>query len=237
MNPLVLTHAALALAVLLPAVALAQAPANGQGTPSTSSTPSSQTINVLPPQGPSTEPPGFGRFGPVYQTQPQAVAQPANAGAPLFGQSWPRIGPDPSPRPVGLGRCPAGYIEPSNTPHVMHLVVCIVQQPNTALSFGRTSAAPVSGGAAAANLNSTEPYQSSAMPQSRPGQPLSSLPPSQERSQVNQCIGRPAGAYACGRGGTECCAATQTNPCFPGAFACSPSGMGIGPKTACCISK
>lgn len=225
-------RAVLGVAALLPAVVLGQASTGGGQT--TPNTPNSQTITTVPPQNPSSMPPGFGRFGPSYLPPPTSVAQPANAGAPLFGQSWPRVGPDPAPRPIGLGRCPPGYSEPSSSARQMHLVVCIVQQPNTAMSYGRLNAGTGNGGnTAGSNVNPTQPYPSAGAS----AQSLSSLPASQERSQVNQCIGRPAGSYACGRGGMECCGSNQNNMCFPGAFACSPTGMGLGPKTACCISK
>jgi hypothetical protein len=46
-----------------------------------------------------------------------------------------------------------------------------------------------------------------------------------------------AGHFACGRGGSECCTAGQENPCFAGAFACSPGAQsGDAARTACCIS-
>jgi hypothetical protein len=139
------------------------------------------------------------RFGPIYQPPPTGV-QPPQPGAPLFGQSWPHVGPDPAPRVGGPNRCPPGYGEPANRIRVAHLVVCVAQQASA-------------------------------------GQPLSSLPPSLEHISVNQCIGRPAGSYACGRGGTECCGPNQNNMCFAGAYACSASGTGTGTKSACCINK
>jgi hypothetical protein len=178
---------------------------------------------VPPPANTQPLPPGFGRFGPTYEQQPPTPAPAANSGAPLFGQSWPHIGPDPAPRAIGPGRCPPGYIEPSSTPHQAHLVICVVQQPTLAVSFGRA--------------NSGQSYPNTGNAGQAPGQPLSSLPANQERSVVNRCAGRPIGTYACGRGGTECCGPNQSNMCFAGAFACAPTGMGTGPKTACCISK
>jgi len=180
-----------------------------------------------PPDNTLPLPPGFTRYGPSAQGQlpPGAPAQPPNAGAPLFGQSWPHVGPDPAPRVGGANRCPPGYAESANQIRVAHLVTCVVAQPNYLASYnGRPTTGQVF-----PNLSYPE----------RPvaGQPQSSLPPIQERTTVNQCIGRPAGSYACGRGGTECCGPTQDNMCFAGSFACKASVAGTGPKTACCISK
>jgi hypothetical protein len=172
-------------------------------------------------------PPGFNRYAPGNQQQlpPPPAPQQPNAGTPLFGQSWPHVGPDPAPRVGGANRCPSGYLESANQLRVAHLVVCVVAQPNYAASYnGR----PTTG----------QGYPNISYPdRPAPGQPQSSLPPTQERTSVNQCVGRPAGSYACGRGGTECCGATQDNMCFAGAFACNASVTGTGPKTACCISK
>jgi len=154
------------------------------------------------------------------------LGTPQNSGAPLFGQSWPRIGPDPAPRPGAPNRCPAGYGEDTSRPRVPHLVVCVARQPNFAASFNGA-------------LNSTSGSNPSYPGRTATGQIVSSLPPSLEQSTaaVNQCLGQSVGSYACGRGATECCAATQDNSCFAGAYACSASITGTGPKKACCISR
>lgn len=174
-------------------------------------------------------PPPILKIGPLgtYMAQPQTptTPNPNTAGAPLFGQSWPHIGPDPSPTAGPQGRCPPGYSEPTSRLRVPHLVVCMALQPNFVLSNnGLTN----SGQSA---------YPNTSYPPHSPAQPLSSLPPGPEHTTVNQCLGRPAGSYACGRGGTECCGPTQDNMCFAGAYACSASASGVGPKQACCISK
>ena len=45
------------------------------------------------------------------------------------------------------------------------------------------------------------------------------------------------GAYACGIGASQCCAADRENPCFPGAYACTAGVASAGQvRTACCIS-
>ncbi len=164
------------------------------------------------------------RFGPLYLQQQQPETPPPNAGAPLFGQSWPHIGPDPAPKPGPQGRCPQGYSEPTNRVRVAHLVVCVARQPNFVLSYNGLT-------------NSGQSYPNTSYPPRAAAQPLSSLPPGPEHTTVNQCTGRPAGSYACGRGGTECCGPNQDNMCFAGAYACSASNTGLGPKTACCINK
>jgi hypothetical protein len=175
-----------------------------------------------------TAPPPIIKFGPLgpYNVQQPATPTPANAnGAPLFGQAWPHIGPDPAPTPGPQGRCPPGYAEPTSRVRVPHLVVCVARQPNFVVSNnGLTN----SGQAA---------YPDTTYPPRSPAQPLSSLPPGPEHTTVNQCLGRPAGSYACGRGGTECCGPNQDNMCFAGAYACSASDSGLGTKTACCMSK
>lgn len=179
----------------------------------------------LPPlnSGPSPVSPMAGKNS---ASSPTPVT-PQNTGAPLFGQTWPRIGPDPAPHVGPSNRCPPGYSEDSSKIRTTHLVVCIAAQPNFSMSY---SGAPNSG----SNLNTSYPGHSVI-----PGQRLSSLPPALERStdSVNQCSGHPAGSYACGRGGTECCGPTQDNSCFAGAYACNVSASGLGPKTACCISR
>lgn len=95
---------------------------------------------------------------------------------------------------------------------VAHLTVCVVKPPDQLLLSA--TAGPVA-----------------ATP------PQTAIPPMLAHPVINQCLGRPAGSYACGRGGTECCGPKQDNLCFAGAFACYAYGVGIGPRTACCISK
>jgi len=131
-----------------------------------------------------------------------------------LGQPRPNVGPDPMPQIRRSTDCPLGYVAVRDKQYVAHLTVCVVRPPNQQL------------------LNNV------AGPGPAPtGQPISSMPPILERTAINLCIGRPAGSYACGRGGTECCGPKQNNMCFAGAFACYVNGVGTGPKTACCISK
>ena len=192
--------------------------------------PPAQGPNQIP-QNLGPVPPGFGRFGPSYLPQPAQATPPANAAGPL-GQAWPHIGPDPAPSPIRTGRCPPGYLEPSNIPHQMHLVICVVQQANGAT--GQPNATLLRNGKSLAPM----PPPDAAPPGLAPnGRPLATLPQNLEHNFVNQCLGRPAGSYACGRGGTECCGPNQANMCFPGAYACSPNGLLTGARTACCMSK
>ncbi len=109
--------------------------------------------------------------------------------------------------------CPLGYVAVRDKARVAHLTVCIVKPPNQLLL---------------SNVAGPGPGQ--------PGQ-LSSMPPILERTAINECLGRTPGSYACGRGGSECCAPKHDNMCFAGAFACYAAGVRTGPKTACCISK
>ena len=51
---------------------------------------------------------------------------------------------------------------------------------------------------------------------------------------MSNCGGR-GGVYSCGRNATECCAVAQDNPCFVGAYACSPGPSSSGPRHACCL--
>lgn len=54
---------------------------------------------------------------------------------------------------------------------------------------------------------------------------------------LNRCTAMP-GYYACGRNGTECCSKLANNSCFPGAYACAPSGsLAAQARTACCITR
>ena len=131
-----------------------------------------------------------------------------------FGQPRPNVGPDPIPQIRRSTDCPLGYTAPRDKQRLAHLTVCVVKPPNLLLlsNMAGPSPAPV-------------------------GQPMSSMPPILESTTINQCIGRPAGSYACGRGGSECCGPKQDNMCFAGAFACYVAGVGTGPKTACCIIK
>jgi len=130
-----------------------------------------------------------------------------------LGQPRPTIGANPYPVIRRPADCPLGYMAPKDKQRIAHLVVCVVKPQNMlALSNVAGPGAPV-------------------------GQQVSSLPPILERTAINQCAGHPAGSYACGRGGSECCSPKQDNMCFAGAFACYVDGAGTGPKTACCISK
>jgi hypothetical protein len=145
--------------------------------------------------------------------QPQNPLGSANQlGVGPFGESRPNVGPNPAPvirRPTD---CPLGYIEPRDKLRIPHLVVCVVKPANLTVLTNVAGPGPAH-------------------------EPLSSLPPSLERTQINYCQGRQPGSYACGRGGTECCSPKQDNMCFAGAYACYVGGVGTGPKTACCISK
>jgi hypothetical protein len=186
---------------------------------------SAVSLAQLPPlnSGPSPVSPMANKNN---QSSPTPVT-PQNTGAPLFGQAWPRIGPDPAPHVGPANRCPPGYAEDTSKVRTSHLVVCVAAQPNFAMTYNGASNP-------ASNVNPSYPGHAVI-----PGQRLSSLPPTLERSMsgVNQCLGHPTGSYACGRGATECCASTQNNSCFAGAYACSVSASGSGTKTACCISR
>lgn len=149
---------------------------------------------------------------PIYQSNPQDLGP--NAGAPLFGAPRPDVRPDPNPR-LRIKRptdCPFGYRVPADRLVMPHLVVCIVGQPYEPEFANGTSALAFGG---------------------QPTTPLAL-----DHTMVNQCIGRPPGSYACGRGATECCAPNQDNMCFAGAYACyPPTGTRTGPKKACCMGK
>jgi hypothetical protein len=148
---------------------------------------------------------------PTYLTNPQDLGP--NAGPPLFGGPRPDARPDPNPR-LRVKRptdCPFGYQAPVG--QVMpHLVVCILKQPYQPEYLGAGPGLAIGTQATASSMTL-------------------------ERTGVNQCLGHPAGAYACGRGGTECCGPKQDNMCFAGAYACYPTGAGTGPKKACCMGK
>jgi hypothetical protein len=162
------------------------------------------------PQRPAAQP-----YSPVITNPLQPVPAPTpNSVPPLFGAPRPNVGPDPTPQIRHAGDCPLGYEAPRNLIQMPHLVVCVVKATNLAALHSPSGPGPA-------------PY----------GQTSSSMPPILERSTVNQCVGRPAGSYACGRSGSECCSPRQDNMCFAGAFACYPNGTGTGPKTACCMSK
>jgi hypothetical protein len=175
--------------------------------------PGSAPAQLQAPINPNAEKQPQGAYGLSAPTVPQP-AVPTTAGPPLYGAARPNVGPDPTPRIRRPTDCPLGYETPRDRFYVAHLVVCVVKPLDLVALHSPTgpSPAPV-------------------------GQPLSSLPPILERSQVNQCSGRPAGSYACGRGASECCGPHQDNMCFAGSFACYAAGTGTGPKTACCISK
>ena len=202
--------AAMAVAAVLAALAAAQAQNTGA---TTASVPS--IIRVPEPEGPS----------PIVsptRIKPEA-ATPGN-GPPLYGASQPLLAP-PSPLPFigsgGVNPCPNGYIQAPGI-KLPHTLICVVGQ-----QFANIRASNV----AIQNLQT---------PTLGPmGTPLatSSLPPSLESGGINQCAQRP-GYYACGRGGTECCAPGQDNLCFPGAYACSLTGFRSGgPRQACCMMR
>lgn len=141
-------------------------------------------------------------------------ATPSSAGPPLFGAPRPDVRPDPNPR-LRIKKptdCPFGYQQPRVLQAIPHLVVCVLKQPYEP-EFQRADPGLLIGG------------------QSSP------VPTTLERANVNQCLGRPAGSYACGRGGTECCGPNQDNMCFAGSYACYATGSGTGPKKACCMAK
>lgn len=171
-----------------------------------------QPAAQIPAYPPDVQKQTLGTYG--LATPP--VQQPAptqNSGPPTFGAPRPDVGVDQTaPQIRRRTDCPVGYETPRDLLTVPHLVVCIVKQVNLA-----------------ALHNVVGPNQTPAS--------LSSMPPILERTTVNQCAGRPAGSYACGRGGTECCGPHQDNMCFAGAYACYVTGTGKGPKTACCMTK
>jgi hypothetical protein len=155
------------------------------------------------------------QYSPVITNPLQPVPGPTpNSGPPLFGAPRPTVGADPTPQIRRAGDCPLGYASPRNLIQMPHLVVCVVKPTDLTALHNVSGPGPA-------------PF----------GQAASSMPPIVERTTVNQCSGHPAGSYACGRSGTECCGPRQDNMCFAGAYACYPNGTGTGPKTACCMSK
>jgi hypothetical protein len=151
---------------------------------------------------------------PIYQSNPQDLGP--NAGPPLYGGPRPDARPDPNPK-LRIKRpsdCPFGYRVNGGTPQMPHMVICVVRQPyEPEYVDNPMGGTPMGGG----------------------GQ--QTAPTALERTIANQCLGRPAGSYACGRGATECCGPNQDNMCFAGAYACYPTGARDGPKKACCMSK
>jgi hypothetical protein len=63
------------------------------------------------------------KVGPTGQLIPKP-ALPQSYSLPS-GQTLPQIAPNPGPPGIN-GRCPPGYMEPKNTIHSAHLVVCVV---------------------------------------------------------------------------------------------------------------
>ena len=174
---------------------------------------SSATAQPPPPvRNPDNNPNNLAN--PTYQSNPQDLGP--NTGPPLFGSPRPDVRPDPNPK-LRIKRptdCPFGYQVPreQQAQALPHLVVCVPKQPY-------------------------QPEYLNAAPGLTIGAQASAAPTTLERTVVNQCIGHPAGSYACGRGGTECCRPNQDNMCFAGAYACYPTGSGTGPRKACCMGK
>jgi hypothetical protein len=164
----------------------------------------------LPARNPENNPNNLAN--PTYQSNPQDLGP--NTGPPLFGSPRPDARPDTNPK-LRIKRpsdCPFGYQIPREQQGLPHLVVCVLKQPY-------------------------QPEYLNAGPGLAIGTQASAAPTTLERTVVNQCLGHPAGSYACGRGGTECCRPYQDNMCFAGAYACYPAGSGTGPRKACCMSK
>ncbi len=163
----------------------------------------------------------FGKVGPTLNVP---TPQSSNNGTPLLvpGEG-PVLGPQMPPSPSAQSRCPPGYAEPADMTRMAHMVVCTVALPN----YGKTyTGAPYT----------TQNYGKASYPGVGVGGISAAPMPTLERTTANLCAGRP-GYYACGRGGTECCAANEDNPCFAGAYACSvPLGTPGMPKKACCIA-
>jgi hypothetical protein len=150
---------------------------------------------------------------PLYQSNPQDLGP--NTGAPLFGAPRPDTRPDSNPR-LRVKRptdCPFGYGRSGGKLQMPHLVICVVKPPNEPEYVD----SPI--GLAVVGAQQTAPT-------------------ALERTLANQCLGHPAGSYACGRGATECCLPNQDNMCFAGAYACyTATDARTGPKKACCMSK
>lgn len=174
---------------------------------------SSATAQPPPPvRNPDNNPNNLAN--PTFQSNPQDLGP--NNGPPLFGSPRPDTRPDPNPK-LRIKRptdCPFGYQVPreQQAQSLPHLVVCVLKQPYAPEYLNANPGLVIGAGSSAA-------------------------PTSLERTVVNQCLGHPAGTYACGRGATECCRPTQDNMCFAGAYACYATGVGTGPKKACCMSK
>jgi hypothetical protein len=177
---------------------------------------SSATAQQTPPP-PARNPDNLASPGnpnnPTYQSNPQDLGP--NLGPPLFGAPRPDTRPDPNPR-LRVKRptdCPYGYRLTGDRLQMPHLVVCVVKQPDEPEYVSTPMGLPLGAGA------------------------QQTAPTALERTTANQCLGRPTGSYACGRGATECCAPNQDNMCFAGAYACYAAGARNGPKKACCMSK
>jgi hypothetical protein len=192
---------------------------DGTAAQSPQSSPGARLV-VLPPI--QNAPGGAAGAVGVPQVKPPTGKQ--DLSPPLYGQPQPQVGADPAPGAKSGGRCPNGYAE-AGTQRVAHLVVCVVVQPN---AVPAASGVPVGG----------QSFPAAPYPGIRPAPPAGTpLRPNLGTAAVNQCVGVP-GYYACGRGGTECCAPKQDNRCFPGAFACAAPGAPVGAaKQACCISR
>jgi hypothetical protein len=149
---------------------------------------------------------------PIYQSNPQDLGP--NGGPPLYGAPRPDARPDPNPR-LRIKRptdCPYGYGPGGGKLQMPHQVICIVKQVYEPEYVDAPIGLAVVGGQQTA-------------------------PTALERTIANQCLGHPAGSYACGRGASECCGPNQDNMCFAGAYACYATVDRTGPKKACCMSK
>jgi|HubBroStandDraft_1064217.scaffolds.fasta_scaffold506332_2 hypothetical protein len=124
------------------------------------------------------------------------------------------------PVPGAQYQCPAGYAKPELLLRVQNLRICL--QVGTA-GFAPSGVANPPGSTAAAMLA---------------GPRAPSAPASTGTKTVGGAIptcGGRTGFYACGRNAMECCAVTQDNPCFVGAYACKADASQGGANTACCF--
>jgi hypothetical protein len=128
----------------------------------------------------------------------------------------------PLPVPGTQYDCPTGYSKPDPLVRVPNLRICL------ALGGAGSTPSAISpkraGGTAPASVAG----------QRAPPPPLASTGATTGGGPIVACGGR-TGFYACGRNAMECCAVTQDNPCFAGAYACKADASQRGANTACCF--
>lgn len=151
----------------------------------------------------------------------------------------PAIAPAPLPKVLAPARipgtkydCPAGYAKPDPLLQVQNVRICLpvgklgFSSPGISANIaGSTATAIPSQPANRATSNSSPPRSATNSP---------GFGPKTMSRPVLECGGR-AGFYACGRNSTECCAVTQDNPCFSGAYSCKLDASQGGANMVCCL--